>query len=179
LRVSFAPDAIVRTQLPQSLAVARTQSERWERGRLDAMRHHVPALVAHGLREQSWASIDGAIELLTPPFSILIALMLALFGLSVLSGITWLIVVALTGLVAQCLYVARGLMLASARYPHIYRALLFVPVFVLWRLWLYVGVLARRGHEQTGGQWTRTARTPAGWKPQVAGPESSVASPDP
>jgi len=156
LRVTFAPDAIVRTQLPQSLAVARTQSERWERGRLDAMRHHVPALLVHGLRRGSWSSIDGAIELITPPFSIFIALMVALLGLSVRSRIASLIVVAAMGLAAQCLYTLRGLVLASARYPRIYRALLFVPVFVLWRLWQYLGVLGRRGRVE----WTRTVRPP-------------------
>ena len=156
LKVTFAPNAAVRTQLPQSLAVARTQSERWERGRLDAMRHHVPPLLAHGLRRRSWSSIDGAIELLTPPFSIFIALMLALFGLSLLSGAAGLIVAAALGLAAQGLYTLRGLVLASTRYPHIYRALLFVPAFVLWRLWLYVTVLTRRGRVQ----WTRTVRPP-------------------
>jgi glycosyltransferase involved in cell wall biosynthesis len=157
LRVAFAPDAIVRTELPQSLDVARMQSERWERGRLDAMRRHVPGLLAEGLRHGSWASIDGAIELLIPPFSILIALMLGLLGLSVLTGVVPLIAVAAAGFVALCLYTWRGVALASSRYPHSYRAFLFVPGFVLWRLWLYVGVLTRRGRVQ----WTRTVRTPS------------------
>jgi cellulose synthase/poly-beta-1,6-N-acetylglucosamine synthase-like glycosyltransferase len=88
-RVTFAPEASVRTQLPQSRAVARTQTERWERGRLDAMRQQVPALLGHGLRRLSWRSIDGAIELLIPPFSVLAFLMLALFGLSLLSPSGW------------------------------------------------------------------------------------------
>ena len=156
LRVAFAPEAVVRTQLPQSLAGASTQSERWERGRLDVMRRHVPPLLGHGIMRHSWSSIDGAIELLTPPFSIFIALMLALFGLSLLSGNGALISVAVVGLVAQGLYTLRGLVLASARYPHIYGALLFVPVFILWRLWRYMAVLTRRGRVQ----WTRTVRTP-------------------
>jgi cellulose synthase/poly-beta-1,6-N-acetylglucosamine synthase-like glycosyltransferase len=156
LRVAFAPDAIVRTQMPQSLDAARTQSERWERGRLDAMRRHVSSLLGHGLRRLSWASIDGAVELLIPPFSILIVLTIALLWLSLLSDIVPLIVVAIMGLVAQCLYTLRGLVLASARYPHIYRSLLVAPAFVLWRLGLYLGVLARRERVQ----WTPTARTP-------------------
>jgi 1,2-diacylglycerol 3-beta-glucosyltransferase len=156
LQVRFAPDAVVRTQLPTSRAVARTQSQRWERGRLDAMRRHVPALIEHGLRARSWASIDGAIELLVPPFSILIALMGALLGLSVLSGVVPLVVLSAVGFAALCVYTQRGLALASTYYPHIYRALLFVPAFVLWRLWLYLGVVARRGRVQ----WTRTLRTP-------------------
>ena len=157
LRVSFAPDAIVRTQLPQSLAAARTQSARWEGGRLDAMRRHVPTLLAHGLRRLSWASIDGALELLTPPFTIFIVLMLALFGLSLLSGITVLVVVAAIGLLAQCLYTVRGVALASTHYPHMHRALLFVPAFVVWRLGLYLSVLVRRERVQ----WTPTERAPA------------------
>jgi cellulose synthase/poly-beta-1,6-N-acetylglucosamine synthase-like glycosyltransferase len=156
--VTFAPEAFVCTQLPQSLAIARTQNERWERGRLDAMRRHVPALIGHGLRRRSWSSIDGAMELLIPPFSILIALTLVLLGLSLLSRITPLIVTATIGLVAQCLYTLRGLALASARYPGIHKALLFVPALVLWKVWLYLAVLTRRGRVQ----WTRTVRTPQG-----------------
>jgi hypothetical protein len=88
------------------------------------------------------------------------ALMLALLGLSLLSGIAPLIIVATTGLVAQGLYTLRGVVLASTFYPHIHRALLYVPVFVFWRLWLYLAVLTRRRHERSGGQWTRTLRTP-------------------
>jgi cellulose synthase/poly-beta-1,6-N-acetylglucosamine synthase-like glycosyltransferase len=162
LHVTFAPDAVVRTQLPQSLAVARTQTERWERGRLDAMRHHVPALLGHGLRRRSWASIDGAIELITPPFSIFVAAMVAIFVLSLLSGMGLLIIVAMIGLVAICLYTLRGLALAATHYPHIYRALLFVPAFVLWRVWLYLAVLTHRGRVP----WTRTVRST---NEQVAG----------
>lgn len=156
MRVTFAPEAGVYTQLPHSLASGHTQSQRWERGRLDTMRHHVPSLLVSGVRQRSWASIDGAIELLIPPFSIFIALTLALLGLSLISGIAVLIVMALVGLVAQCLYTLRGMALASARYPHIYRALFFVPFFMIWRLGLYLAVLTRRGRVQ----WTRTVRTP-------------------
>jgi hypothetical protein len=36
-----------------------------------------------------------------------------------------------------------------------YRALLFVPGYVLWKLWVYI-VLATQRHLQ---QWTRTGRT--------------------
>lgn len=157
LKVAFAPEAVVRTQLPQSLAVARTQSERWERGRIDATRRHVPALLAQGLRRLSWTSIDGAIELLIPPFSILFAMTLALLGLSLLSGSVPLIAIATVGFAAQCLYTLRGLLLASTRYANLHRALLLVPAFVVWRLALYVRVLARRGKESA--QWTRTVRT--------------------
>jgi glycosyltransferase involved in cell wall biosynthesis/cellulose synthase/poly-beta-1,6-N-acetylglucosamine synthase-like glycosyltransferase len=157
LRVSFAPEAVVHTQLPHSLAAARTQSARWERGRLDAMRRHAPALLAQGIKRHAWASIDGAIELLTPPFSIFAVLMLALFALSVLSGIPALIVTATLGLIAQGLYTLRGLALASTRYPNIYRALLLVPAFVAWRLGSYLAVLVRRRPVQ----WTRTERAPA------------------
>jgi cellulose synthase/poly-beta-1,6-N-acetylglucosamine synthase-like glycosyltransferase len=156
LHVSFAPAAIVRTQLPQTLAVAQKQSERWESGRLDVMRRHVPALLGDGLRRRSWSSIDGALELVIPPFSILAALTFIIFGLSLLSGIGPLIVMSAIAVVAQCLYTMRGLRLASTRNPHIYRALLFAPLFVLSRVWRYVVVLTRRGRVQ----WTPTVRTP-------------------
>ena len=156
IRTAFAPEATVRTQLPPSSAGAQMQSQRWERGRLETMRSSVPLLLAHGFRTGSLSSIDGALELLIPPFSILVAVTITLFGLSILSGSTLLIVVALIGLVAQCLYTLRGLVPAAKRYPHIYSALFFAPIFVIRRLWLYLAVLTRR----TRVQWTRTVRTP-------------------
>ncbi|HET9493786.1 MAG TPA: glycosyl transferase, partial [Chloroflexia bacterium] len=127
-----------------------------EKGRLDAARRHVPALLLHGLRRGSWRSIDGAIELMIPPFTIFAGIMLVLVGLSLFSGSAPLIVVAAAGLIALGLYTLRGLSLASARNPRIYRALLHLPGFVAWRLWTYLGMLARRGRVQ----WTRTDRTP-------------------
>jgi 1,2-diacylglycerol 3-beta-glucosyltransferase len=156
IRTAFAPEASVRTQLPPSSASTQTQSQRWERGRLETMRSSAPMLLAHGFRTGSWASIDGALELLIPPFSILVAVMTSLFALSLLSGSTLLIVMASIGVLAQCLYTLRGLVPAARRYPHIYSALFLAPVFVLRRLWLYVAVLTRR----TRVQWTRTVRTP-------------------
>jgi len=156
LRVTFAPEASVLTQLPQSSASVQAQSKRWERGRLETMRSLVPALLRHGLRRRSWSNIDGALELLIPPFSILMAVMLLLFGLSIWSGSGLLMAMAAIGLAAQCLYTLRGLVLAAKRYPHIYRALLFAPIFVIRRLWLYLAVLTRRSRVQ----WTRTVRTP-------------------
>jgi 1,2-diacylglycerol 3-beta-glucosyltransferase len=154
--VSFAPEAGVRTQLPQSSASMQTQSQRWERGRLETMRSLVPALLLHGLRRRSWTSIDGALELLIPPFSILMGVTLLLFGLSILSGSGLLIAVAAVGLVAQLLYTWRGLVLVSERDPRIYRALFFAPVFIVKRMWQYVAVLTRRSRVQ----WARTVRTP-------------------
>ena len=156
IRTTFAPETSVRTQLPTSSAGAQTQSQRWERGRLETMRSTVPALLAQGFRTGSWASIDGALELLIPPFSILVAVMTALFVLSLLSGSALLIVVTSIGLLAQCLYTLLGLVPAAKRYPHIYSALFLAPVFVMRRLWLYLAVLTRR----TRVQWTRTVRTP-------------------
>ena len=156
IRTAFAPEAIVLTQLPPSSASAQTQSQRWERGRLETMRSSLPALLAHGFRTGSWSSIDGALELLVPPFSILVAVTIMLFGLSVLSGSRLLIVVALIGLVAQCLYTLRGLVPAAKRHPRIFGALFIAPIFVIRRLWLYLTVLTRR----TRVQWTRTVRTP-------------------
>jgi cellulose synthase/poly-beta-1,6-N-acetylglucosamine synthase-like glycosyltransferase len=156
LRVIFAPEACVRTQLPQTSGSVQTQSQRWERGRLETMRSLVPALIGHGLRRRSWSSIDGALELLIPPFSILMAVTLLLFGLSVLSGSGHVIAIAAIGLAAQGLYTLRGLLLAAKRYPRMYSALLFAPIFVLRRVWLYFVVLTRRSRVQ----WTRTVRTP-------------------
>ena len=83
--VDFAADAEVRAEMPTTLAAARTQNERWERGRSDLTRRFLPrlmaaAVVAKGRRRL--ALVDASADLLLPPFSVLAAGSLATGGLS-------------------------------------------------------------------------------------------------
>ena len=43
--VAYAPDAVVEAEMPTTLEGARTQNERWERGRIELARRYVPRLV--------------------------------------------------------------------------------------------------------------------------------------
>jgi 1,2-diacylglycerol 3-beta-glucosyltransferase len=153
-RVAFAPAARVQTWMPASLAGARGQNERWERGRLDALRRYAPRLLRQGLRQRSWAPIDGALELLLPPFTIAGGAATILIALGALLGSLVVSVLAGLALLAQALYLLRGLTLLPARSPRFYLALLWAPVFVVWKIPVYLGAALRRGSIA----WVRTAR---------------------
>ncbi|WP_322821920.1 glycosyltransferase family 2 protein [Chloroflexus sp.] len=155
-RAMFAPDAVVWAEMPDSLKSAQTQNERWERGRMEMVRHYVPQLLREGLRRRSFLLIDAAIEQLIPPFSVvtganvlilLIALILGDPAALALAGFVWL---------GQVVYILSGLILVKAPWP-VYRSLLFTPLFVIWKLWLYIRLLLGIKPRD----WIRTARNRA------------------
>ncbi len=75
--VSFAPDARVEAEMPDTLVAARSQHERWERGRLDLTRRYVPTLLRRVLAGDGlaprWAYLDAALDQLIPPLSVVVA----------------------------------------------------------------------------------------------------------
>ncbi|MCA9924859.1 MAG: glycosyltransferase family 2 protein [Anaerolineales bacterium] len=154
-RVMFAPDAVVRAEMPDSLAGSNSQNARWERGRLEMIRRYVPTLLRRGVRNWNFVLFDAALEQLIPPFSILL-------GLSLLSGLTAVLfpptrlpglVLALFTLSGQAVYLLAGLKLAQAP-DTVYRALWGIPRFLVWKIGLYLRVLLGRNEES----WIRTAR---------------------
>src|SRR5436190_682638 len=74
VRVDFAPETTVLADMPVTLAQAASQNQRWERGRLQLLRSHVPALLLDGVRMRSWLRVDAAVEQLMPPLSVPFAL---------------------------------------------------------------------------------------------------------
>lgn len=152
-RVTFAPDAIVWAEMPSSLKAARTQNVRWERGRQEMVRQYVPRLLGAALAQRSFLLLDAAIEQIIPPFSLIAAAsLLLLIGALVLQSIS---AVLLGGglLLGQAVYILAGLWLSRAP-RKVYQALLYAPVFIVWKVWLYLRVLI--GLDRKG--WTRTAR---------------------
>lgn len=152
-RAMFAPDAVVWAEMPDSLRAAQSQNERWERGRMEMIRRYVPRLLREGLRRRSFLLIDAAIEQLIPPFSVVT-------GASVLIALLALLLrdpaaLALAGFIlgGQLVYILSGLILARAPWP-VYRSLLFTPLFMVWKLWLYVRLLLGIKPRD----WIRTAR---------------------
>jgi 1,2-diacylglycerol 3-beta-glucosyltransferase len=159
--VAFAADAEIRAEMPTTLAAARTQNERWERGRIDLARRHVPKLLAaarlaRGRRRVAFA--DSACDLVSPPFSVLAAGALASGGVSVLVGRSTSVgkvsrLLAATTIIAQTAYVLSGLRMVHAP-AGVYRSLVKAPVLVGWKLALWVRVLAR----PQSVSWIRTSR---------------------
>ena len=156
--VAYAPRAIVEAEMPSGLEAARTQNERWERGRIDLARRYVPALVDMAKREpgRRAAAVDGVLDHLVPPLSVLAA---ATGGVAVAGS-----AVALlrrrglrrsgwTLLGALGWHVGSGLVLARAPWS-VYRSLLGAPAMVWWKVRLWSRMLRHPGAEG----WARTAR---------------------
>jgi 1,2-diacylglycerol 3-beta-glucosyltransferase len=172
-RVLFAPDAVAWSEMPTTLVGSTSQHERWERGRVEMLRRYVPRLLRDASRAlgrgqwgRAYLNFDAAMEHLIPPFAALVGLSLLLsaaalllFALSfwlVPSALSWAtanLLLALFLALGQTIYLGVGLHLARAP-KGIYRAFLYAPAFMLWKLVLYGRVLA--GRQQKG--WIRTVR---------------------
>ncbi len=159
-RVEFAPDAIVRAEMPTSLRTAYTQNVRWEQGRLQMIRRYVPALISgtrQAVQDRNWSQAfvccDAVVEHLIPPFSILAVASLGLLVIALfMQSATALGLTALM-LLCQLFYLLSGLIMTRAP-RKTYLALLYAPFFLLWKILLYGRVLF--GLERQG--WVRTAR---------------------
>lgn len=155
-RVTFAPDAVVWAEMPDSLAGSQTQNARWEQGRLEMARQYAPTLLRRAARERNFTLFDAAMEQIIPPFSVLVALSglgaaTAVFQAKAYRPLA--LFLGLFTLVGQAVYLLVGLRLARAPRA-VYRALLGVPRFLLWKLRLYLGVLSGDKEES----WVRTGR---------------------
>lgn len=155
-RATFAPEAIVWAEMPDTLAGSQTQNARWEQGRLEMVRRYVPLLLRRAGQERNFVLFDAAMEQIIPPFSVLVGLSVVAAGTAVLQPksrrkFSW--VLGLFTLLGQVVYLWAGLKLAQAP-ATVYRALWGVPRFLLWKTRLYLGVLFGR-QEQA---WVRTGR---------------------
>jgi 1,2-diacylglycerol 3-beta-glucosyltransferase len=172
-QVLFAPDAVAWSEMPTTLVRSTTQNERWERGRVEMLRRYVPRLLRDASRAlgrgqwgRAYLNFDAAMELLIPPFTVLVGLSVLLSAAAILlfalsfwlapSALSWAaanILLALFLVLGQTIYLGVGLHVAGIP-KNIYKVLLHAPVFMLWKLVLYGRVLT--GRQQKG--WIRTAR---------------------
>lgn len=155
VRVDFAPEAIVRADMPVTLAQAASQNARWERGRVDLLRGPLVRLILQGIAHRSPMRIDAAVEQLIPPISVPIVLAAGLVVIAVTTGLgsAPLALFALTGL---AFYLLAGLLLVGAPW-RVYASLAFAPVYVAWKAALYAQSVVAVATNQ-GSAWVRTAR---------------------
>jgi cellulose synthase/poly-beta-1,6-N-acetylglucosamine synthase-like glycosyltransferase len=152
IRVRFAGDAIVRAEMPVALRDAVVQNSRWERGRLLALRADVPRFLALALSSRDLSALDAAAEQLVPPLSVCLAGGALLTGIGIASGSRLAIGVGLGSLLGQTAYVLAGLRLTDAP-SAAYRSLARAPVYVIWKLWVWVRAVVR-----PPSRWQRTRR---------------------
>ncbi|MBE0695333.1 MAG: glycosyltransferase, partial [Anaerolineaceae bacterium] len=180
-QVTFAPDAVVWGEMPDTLANMHTQHMRWERGRLDMARTYVPPLLKSswkeyraGNRQRSFMLFDALMEHIIPPFSVLAGLVGLCLGANlVVNGVNQIapekknsprqrqvreiskinLIMGLGLLIGQLVYLISGLRQVKAP-RFIYWKLIYAPVLVVWKLKQYLEALF--GRAQLG--WTRTKR---------------------
>jgi 1,2-diacylglycerol 3-beta-glucosyltransferase len=154
-RVVFAPEAWVRSPMPTSLRLARSQQLRWDAGRAELTRRYTPRLLRLGLRRRDAAQLHAAIEPLVPPQSVLFAANAAALALA-LPAPSGLRRVAFANAATQVAFVVGGLLLVGVP-AAVWRALALAPLLAVWR----VALIARMWAGRAPTSWVRTEREPS------------------
>ncbi len=156
IRVEYVAEAHVLGDMPTSSRASRVQRARWEGGRVALLRAHAPSLLRASRRSGGRIPFDLLLDLLVPPLTMLAAVLLVGLGVSLgtaLSGVTdatpflaW-----LASLVLLSLYVIRGMILSGTGIRSL-RDMLWLPIFMLWKLTAFAHPRGR------AGEWVRTPR---------------------
>lgn len=142
--------------LPQQDTAARSQRTRWEHGHLQTLLTQVPRLTREGLRQGRFDLIALALDMLVPPLSLLVMAWIGAMGLlgmaALLGASMWsAIALGLSGVVMTLTIVLSWWVFARKAIPG--RTLLSIPLYLLWKVPLYMAFLLKR---QT--RWVRTER---------------------
>jgi 1,2-diacylglycerol 3-beta-glucosyltransferase len=152
VRVMYVPDARVESDIPRTLAQVKVQQARWEGGKREVVAGLMPRTFRALVRTPSVALLDGLLDMLVPPLSVVIllnglGLMLSWWlesGAWLVFGASILVFAAavLTGLIQNAAPAGVYLRLASA------------PLFVVWKL----ALLVRLAIAPAQATWNRTPR---------------------
>jgi 1,2-diacylglycerol 3-beta-glucosyltransferase len=161
-KVTYVPEAKIYGQAAATGQQAGSQRMRWEGGRWAQARQDVPRLMRRAVTKADPVAFDRAVDLVIPPLALLV---IGLVAFTLLDTVLWwwlggtLLTVSLIGwlalLVGMVLFVLGGLIVGRAPL-HAYLALAFAPVYILWKLGLYLKMLYQRSVPQ---EWVRTQRT--------------------
>jgi hypothetical protein len=150
IKIHFLPGARVNGHMAQDYASARTQDQRWERGRLSLLPEALTTAVCAAARGRI-ACAASALEVASLPTSLLCLLACAALAAAAFGGGSgWLAIVAASSLAA---YVAAGLAAARPGVSDIL-AMVHAPRFVLHKSMVLLAVATRRFQLE----WERTRR---------------------
>lgn len=153
IKVDFAPEAVVSTEMPTSLQTAQSQNLRWEKGRLQMFWTRGVRLIADGLLTGNIVKVDAGLRQGIPPLSLLAGAMLLSFAMALIAGQTPAVMLGILALAGLLAHVVLGLFIA--RVPvRAWAALAYSPVFVAWKVVIYLRALW-----PTHYAWVRTERT--------------------
>lgn len=160
VHVRFVPKAEVAAIMEPTMEAAESQELRWEGGRFQVAREHVPTLLWAAWRLRSWPCLDAALDLAIPPFSLLAAatgLMTGAHTIAWLAGGS-VASAALWGglLVAQAFYMLTGCALAGVPTRTYLALVFFAPRYAFSK----VGICAQLVRRKTVA-WKPTVRRTA------------------
>jgi 1,2-diacylglycerol 3-beta-glucosyltransferase len=162
INVDFAPEAVVYATMPTNEKNAESQRARWEKGRSPVIKAYGKKLLSHAVMRMSFRAFDAFVELVTPPFVTLFAVVAVSFLVNAILaayGVEGFAAMALLWFAAVLLglfHVIGGLQAARAD-KNLYRAFFHIPHYAVWKAILY-GKLLLRG---TTTEWVRTTRDQA------------------
>jgi len=156
IRVEYVAEAHVLGDMPTNSRASRVQRARWEGGRLALLRAHAPSLFRAARQSGGRIPCDLLLDLLVPPLTTLAAMIILGLGVSLFTAIVGItgatpVILWLVSLALLTLYVVRGMVLSGTGLRSL-RDMLWLPVFMLWKLTAF---LRPRGR---AGEWVRTPR---------------------
>lgn len=152
----FCPDAKVTGVLPEQQQVAKRQRTRWEHGHLQTLLTQVPRLLKAAVQQKRFDLWAIALDLCIPPLSLLVLLWLGVTVTALAAywlGTSWvpLGLAAMEGILIFCSIFTAWFKFGRAELPA--RTLLSIPLYILWKLPLYLAFLI-----QPEKKWIRTER---------------------
>ena len=150
-------DAEVTSELPERDDAAKGQRRRWEHGHLATLLNHGPALVVRGAIRMSFDLIAMGLDLLVPPLALLVMLLLGLMLLTFLATLVGVSSLPFSLVSTGFSMVAIGVSLAwlaHGRKTLPLRYILFIPVYVIWKVPLYFAFFFKKKQDE----WERTER---------------------
>lgn len=155
-RVRYVPEAVVLSHMPSTFAQMRTQDIRWESSGDGEKAWHIAwRLLRTGLKSCDFVRLEAVAELLTPPLSFLLCCCILILIASLLVGSQFELLSSLLLITGLVCYVGSAFCLVRSPLA-VYKALLYAPGFILWKLWVYL--VLRRSKKYTS-EWVRTSRT--------------------
>ena len=79
VRVVFVPEAKIFAEIPESFGRSRTQRVRWDLGKFAVRNMYFPKLLKAAFKRRDFAFLDAAMELIIPPFSLFVAVVVGCF----------------------------------------------------------------------------------------------------
>ena len=161
----------VSSELPEGDHAALDQRRRWEHGHLATVRQYGPRMIVRGIRRANTDLLAMGLDLCVPPLALLVTIVVGAAGAGLVlaslpGGSKVPAVVAVTALAGVALSVL-GAWIKFGRDKVPLRYVFLIPLYVLWKVPLYVS-LAVRGRHKT---WDRTQRRGETGRPRPRPPE--------